>query len=271
MKHKTLPQTLYVWIAALGLCSAAEAHQVWLEQPEGENAILRFGEFGENLRETSPGLLDNFGSPAAKLLAKDQKAKPLALTKTATGFSAPVRLAPGESLIAEDTRFPIRAAAREGRPGDEARRQEGREGRPGDGARRQGGQETRNRSWPAARLITDFAAQTPTLTLDIVPAGKPGVFKVTFKGKPLPKAAVGIFVQSGWNKRARTDDDGQVAFDLPWKGQYVMSVSHSDRTPGARDGEKYDGINYTTTLTLTQPAGLAPFPAPPAAKPNPGK
>ncbi|MDR2625255.1 MAG: DUF4198 domain-containing protein [Zoogloeaceae bacterium] len=265
MKLRTLSQIFCAGIAAIGLCSA-EAHELWLEQPEGENAILRFGEFGENLRETSPGLLDNFGAPTAKLLAKG-KAKPLALTKTAAGFSAPVRLAPGESLIAEFVRLPIRTAAREGRPGDGAAQQGRREGRTSDGARPQ------QRSWnrPAARLITNFAALTPELTLDIVPTGKPGAFKVTFKGKPLPGASVEISVQSGWSKKARASDNGQVSFDLPWQGQYVLSVSHTDRTPGEREGEKYDAVNHATTLTLVQPAGIAPLPAGPKARPNPGR
>jgi uncharacterized GH25 family protein len=308
MKQKTRP--LCAWIAAFGLCSVAQAHQVWLEQPEGKNAILRFGEFGENLREASPGLLDHFGAPTATLWTKG-KAKALTLSKTATGFSAPVWLAPGESLTAEDRRFPIRVSMREGRPGDGAappqggrpgsgagpQQAGGREGRPGDGAASQQGgrsgggagpqqaggregragdgapsqREGRSWSWPAARFITDFSAQVPKLTLDIVPTGKPGVFKVTFKEKPLPKAAVEISVQSGWSRKARTDDEGQVRFDLPWQGQYVLSASYTERAPGERDGEKYDAINYATTLTLIQPAGVAPFPAPPAAKANPGK
>ncbi|MDR2689379.1 MAG: DUF4198 domain-containing protein [Azoarcus sp.] len=278
MKLKTLSQIVCAGITAIGFC-AADAHEIWLEQPEGGNAILRFGEFGGNLREASPGLLDNFGAPTATLFAKG-KTETLALTKTATGFGAPVRLAPGESLTAEDARFPIRVSTREGRADDGAQPggregrpggtgpQQGREGRSGGGA---GPRENRNWYRPAARLITDFAALPPELALDIVPTGKPGVFKVMFWGKPLPKASVGIAVQSGWNKTARTDDNGQVSFDLPWQGQYVLSVSHADRTPGERDGERYDGINYATTLTLVQPNGIAPFPAVPAAKPNPGK
>ena len=271
MKPKTLSQTLCAGIAAIALGSAAGAHELWLEQPEGENAILRFGEFGENLRETSPGLLDNFVAPTATLFAKD-KTRPLVFTKTATGFGLPVRLTPGESLIAEDARLPIRAAPREGSPRDGASQRQ-REGRPEAGTppQREARAGTRNWHWPAARLITDFSAQAPRLALDIVPAGKPGTFKVTFNEKPLPKASVEISVQSGWSKRARTDDEGRVTFDLPWQGQYVMSVSHADRTPGERDGEKYDGINYATTLTLVRPAGAAPIPAGPAAKPNPGR
>ena len=53
----------------LGTVTTASAHQVWIEQVEGQGAIVRFGEFGENLREASPGLLDKFGKPAGVLVA----------------------------------------------------------------------------------------------------------------------------------------------------------------------------------------------------------
>jgi hypothetical protein len=246
MRHKSFSRLLHTAIiAALGFCATVEAHQIWLEQPEGENAILRFGEFGHNLRETTPGLLDNFGAPAAKLFTKGG-AKAQTLTKTATGFALPARLAQGERLTAEDARFPIRAFKREG-------------------------QEVRSWHWPAARFITDFSAQKPSLTLDIVPTGKPGAFKLTFKGAPLPKTEVEILTQSGWKKSAYTSAEGEVTFDLPWRGQYVIEASHIDHAPGERDGEKYDGVNYVTTLTLIQPTGVAPLPAGPAMKPNAGK
>ncbi|MDR2031350.1 MAG: DUF4198 domain-containing protein [Azoarcus sp.] len=245
MKQQALSKILCAGIAVLGLCATAQAHQIWLEQPEGENAVIRFGEFGENLRETSPGLLDHFGSPAARLFAKGE-AKPLAPVKAATGFTLPVKLAPGESLTAEEPAFPIRVFKREER-------------------------EVRSGYWPAARFITDFSTRTPSLALDIVPTGKPGVFRLTFRERPLPGTEVQILVQSGWSKRARTNAEGEVTFDLPWQGQYVVEASHTDRTPGERQGEKYDGIHYVTTLTLVQPAGIAPLPAGPAAKPNPGK
>lgn len=57
-------------------------------------------------------------------------------------------------------------------------------------------------------------------------------------------------------------------FDFPWKGQYVIEASHVDRTPGERAGEKYDGIDYVTTLTFVKPEGVAPLPACPAAAPG---
>jgi hypothetical protein len=50
----------------LSLAGAASAHALWLE-PDAGGYQLYFGEFGDNLREGSPGLLDRFEPlPAAK-------------------------------------------------------------------------------------------------------------------------------------------------------------------------------------------------------------
>ena len=50
--------------ASLTAVTSAHAHQVWLENAGGQ-ARLHFGEFNENLRESSPGALDKFlGAPA---------------------------------------------------------------------------------------------------------------------------------------------------------------------------------------------------------------
>lgn len=42
---------------SLSFIAAAAAHQIWLER-DGEGMRIYYGEFDENLREASPGLLD---------------------------------------------------------------------------------------------------------------------------------------------------------------------------------------------------------------------
>jgi hypothetical protein len=230
----------------LTLATAAQAHYIWIEQPAaGQAAVIRFGEFGENLRETSPGLLDNFGKPTATLIT-DKGEQAAEAVKSATGFMLPFRAGQGQAIVAQDAAFPLRKFKMDGKDVT---------------------------SWfhPGARFVTALAAQPPKLTLDVVPVGRPGAFKVFFKGQPLPKAKVTVIVQSGWTKEARTDEQGQVSFGLPWKGSYVLEVGHIDRTPGERTGaggpERYDGINYVTTLHVTQDEGVEPIPAGPAASP----
>lgn len=240
MKH-----TLALMLACIA--GAAHAHHLWLEQ-DAQGATLYFGEFGDNLRETSPGLLDKFPGPRARKTGAQAEAV-VPLVKTADGFVAKgMRVAPGESLLAEELAYPI-------------------------SERQQGNQTVRGAYMPAARLIGDFSAQQPRLTLDVVPTGKRQEqaveFQVFFKGKPLPRAKVEVTTPSGWGKTHYTDANGGFAAEFPWSGRYVLELMQADTEPGERaDGDKYDRVTYVTSLTVTQDGGLPPLPAPPAAKPN---
>lgn len=60
-------KTLITAIVLVTTALAAQAHHVWLEQ-DAQGATLYFGEFGGNLREASPGLLDKFPGPVARRL-----------------------------------------------------------------------------------------------------------------------------------------------------------------------------------------------------------
>lgn len=238
MKQTTLLLTM---LSILLWTTPGHTHQVWLEQTN-QTASLRFGEFGENLRETSPGLLDKFVQPIAVLLNANGE-KPLGLNKDASGFTLSAAALPGDTIVAEETHYPII----ENKRGDTASR----------------------KVWtPAARYITGFSELKPRLTLDVIPAGKPGEFKVFYKAQPLPKAKVAAIVQSDWTREAHSDEQGMVRFDLPWRGSYVLEVHHTDKTAGERHGKTYDVASYVTTLSFVQPKGAVPIPAGPAAAPN---
>lgn len=227
--------------AALG--GTAQAHQVWLEQTPAA-AQLYFGEFNENLREVSPGLLDRFVQPTAVLVtAKGEQ--PLKADKTANGFVLSGRAGAGETIVAQDAGYPL--------------------------LERKDGDKVIRTAWtPAARLLGagGTAAVTPKLALDIVPTGRAGEYQVVYAGRPLPKTKVGVAVQSGWGRELRTDEQGIVHLTQPWQGTYVLEVRHVDKTAGERNGKPYDIASYVTTLSLTQADGLAAVPAVPAAAPN---
>ena len=233
-------------IALLAVVMPAQAHQIWIEQPEGQNAVVRFGEFGENLREASPGLLDKFGKPTGTLISTKGEQKSDA-TKTATGFTLPFKAAPGDAIVAEDATYPLYTW-------------------------KQQDKEVKNWFFPAARLITGFAALEPKLVLDLTPTGTDGQFKLTFKGQPKAKTKVTLVTQSGWSKEAHSDEQGLVKFDLPWKGTYIAEVSFNDRSAGERAGangaEKYDAVSYATAVTYVNASGLAPLPPAPLATPG---
>jgi hypothetical protein len=233
-------------IALLGVVTSAQAHQIWIEQAEGQNAVVRFGEFGENLREASPGLLDKFVKPNGTHISAKGEQK-FDAAKTANGFTLPFRAAAGEGIVAEDASYPLYIW-------------------------KQQGKDVTNWFYPAARLITGFAAQQPRLVLDLVPTGQEGQFKLFFKNQPKAKAKVTLVTQSGWSKEKYTDEQGLVKFDMPWKGAYVAEVSFNDRASGERAGtngtEKYDAVSYVTTLTYVRDDGLAPIPSGPPAPPS---
>lgn len=243
---KTLRRTSCLVVALVGAAASAHAHHVWLEQ-DAFGSRLCFGEFGENVRESSPGLLDKFVQPAAKrLTAKGEQ--PVTLAKGAEGFVLSARAEAGESLVAEETRYPV--------------------------FQRKDGEKPVRTAWtPAARWIADFGARPPVLGLDVVPTGRNenGTIEllVTFKAQPLAKATVSILAASGWGQEHRTDEHGKLVVTAPWKGPYAVLVRHSDPTPGQRptaDGsESYDVASYATTLSFVQTDGLVGPPPPMAA------
>jgi len=237
---------LFASIALLAAVTPAKSHQIWIEQSAGQNAVVRFGEFGENLREASPGLLDKFVKVTATLISAKGEQKSDA-TKSANGFTLPFAAASGDVIIAQDANYPLYTW-------------------------KQQGKDTTNWFYPAARYITGFAAQQPKLVFDLVPTGEEGQFKLFFKEQPKAKIKVTLVTESGWSKEAHTDEQGLVKFDMPWKGTYVTEVSFNDRNPGERAGtsgaEKYDGVSYSTTVTFVHDKGLAPIPASPPAMPG---
>lgn len=236
MKKLLLP----VLLSLLSM-SAAHAHQVWIEQ-NGKTTTLQFGEFGDNLRETTPGLLDKFVKPTATLVG-GKGSQPLALEKTSKGFVLSGTAKAGESIVAIDAAYPGWDSQKDGK--------------------------TIHSIWvPAARFVSGFAARQPLLPFDIVPTGTPGQFQVVYKGQPVPKAEVHAVIPNGWEKKAVSDARGLVSFDLPWRGAYVLEAHHEDATPGARDGKSYDSASFVTSLSFVLEQGAAALPAGPAAAPN---
>ena len=138
------------------LSGAAGAHQIWLEQND-KAASIYFGEFGDNLREASPGLLDKFTLKNVTWISAGNK-KPLQASKTASAFVLNGKVAPGETIIVEETGYPGWESKKDGK--------------------------VLFSIWtPAARIVADHSAQAPALTLDLLPTGTPGQFKVTYQGR----------------------------------------------------------------------------------------
>lgn len=228
-------------LSTLMFSGAAHAHQIWLEQTT-KSASLYFGEFDRNLRETSPGLLDKITQKSATL-SGDKGEQILNFTRKDNALELPARAAKNQTIYTEDVDFPVS----EYKNGDLT---------------------VRSARILGARLVTSTAALAPKLTLDLIPNGKQGEFKVFYKGQPQAKTKVGLIAQSGWTREATTNEQGVVKFDLPWQGTYVLEVRYVDKTPGERAGKPYDFTNFMTTLSLTQTSGIKGLPTTPAEAPN---
>lgn len=226
-------------VGALALAAPASAHRVWLEQ-DASGVRLYFGEFASNVREASPGLLDKLDP---KVSAVGAAKRPLEVSKTPAAFASAAKLQAGESVVAEDTRYPISIS----------------QGKAGP---------VRSVYQPAARFVPNLAAREAVLDLDVVPTGAPNSFKVIYKGKPLAEAHFALASVSGWSRDFKTDGNGVVVAALPWRGLYVAEVMHTDRTPGKRGEEAYDMATYVTSLTFAHPTGPEAPQGPQPAKSN---
>jgi hypothetical protein len=233
--HSMVFRAVSVALMSFGLVSTAAAHSIWVER-EGDGAHLYFGEFDENLREASPGLLDRL-KPEAKVAGSD---KALKLDKQATFFAVAGPLAKDDSIVAENVAV----------------------------TERRGDKPTKVLNRLGARTVADFKELPAVNTLDIVPAGKPGQFKVFYQGKPLATAKAELIAESGWKREFKTDEQGLFEAPLPWRGGYVIEVQHTDATPGKLGEEAYDSVRCASTLFVRVGDGLQGPPQPAATTPK---
>lgn len=224
----------------LSFTAAASAHALWIEPAEA-GFELYFGEFDENLREGSPGLLDRFNPPPAAKAFGVSSDMALKVEKKSTSFQLSGVPAGATSVVAEQARVT---------------------------ERKQGEKVTRTLGRLSARYVSDFSERQPVIPLDVVPAGKPGVFRAFYDGKPLPKAKVEIATEFGWKREFKTDESGAFDVELPWKGTYQVEVSVMDTTPGVHGTETYDGMRFVTTLTFKVATGLEAPPRLPVTTPK---
>lgn len=235
LKNKTQLAALLAFTAL-----QSQAHQIWIEQ-DASGARVHLGEFADNLRETSPGMLDKFNQLSARVVTA-QGERAVELSKQANAFALAARASTDESLIAQELGYPSWEHKQ--------------------------GEKTERHVWlPAARWVGDLAARQPSLSLDLVPTGKANEFQVFFKGQPLPEAKVEVVAASGWSRAVQADTTGRLSITLPWKSAYALEVKHTDRSGGERAGQKFDVGQYVTTLSFSLAQGLAPLPLPASGTP----
>ena len=223
----------------LGSTQLATAHGLWLEQT-GDSKTLFYGEPENGVKEVFPGKLENMKSPEGLVTGADGKRSAIKLVRGATGFALPSSDA-SRGALAMETGIEVKDWSKSGvgivKPMYYAR-------------------------FASAPLVSAPAE----LALDITPSGTANRFVVSYQGQPVKKAKVTVIAPNSWTQEHTSDDVGRIAINAPWRGQYVLEVTHTDATAGVFEGKKYDAIRSRTMLTFVQPSGQEPGqPMPPKA------
>ena len=87
-----------------------------------------------------------------------------------------------------------------------------------------------------------------SLPLDIQDTGN--MLRLTYMGKPVPKAEVIVIAPNGWEKHVRTDEKGEAAFTLLEPGLYVVEAKYEMNKPGEFEGKTYAVESHKVTLSL---------------------
>lgn len=215
----------------LAVAGSALAHAVWLER-DAKGINLYYGEYDEAKRESSPGRLDDIGTPRFYVQGAVVDGQ-----KGAGGWHLASPSKAGD-VRAEALDMPVRDWRKQGigivKP------------------------------LFFARLADSPTAQKPASLLDIVPTGKPGQFQLSLAEKPLASVKVVVVAPNGWLREAKSDAEGLISVDMPWRGVYVLEATHVTPEAGEFNGVAYEAKRMRATLSYRQAKGPATFaPAPP--------
>lgn len=210
----------------------AQAHYLWSENTVKGNLIY-FGGVDENVRESSPGRVDEFANLSAKIQSQSGAITERSLNKTPDGFVSAPAISANESLIGQDLLIPVKDLS----------------------------------AYKLGILKLNFyvrhvqidRAFPAALDLDAVPTGQPNQLKFTFKGAPLAKFKAKLIAPNGWINEIRTDEAGLLNIATPWRGNYVIEATYFEDVSGEFQGLKYQRIRHRLGLTVVQPKGNKTF------------
>jgi hypothetical protein len=208
---------------ALVSFSFAEAHYVWLERDGEGPARAYFGEWIDDIREKSGGLLDRIKAPRVFIGANSE---PLPVKRNENNLEITVK-GRGDLRLLENSMAP-------------------REDKEKGGT---------TRTIYYARAGREETAGK--LDLEIVPVkANANIFIVLLAGSPLPKAEVTVAGPPKWEKRLTTDDEGRFTAPTPWAGRYVLEVIHFDEKSGGSGEQKFNRTRHISSLSFVQQDGI---------------
>ena len=214
---------IYPVILILALIDTAHAHFVWLERDGDGPARAYFGEWIDDIREKTGGLLDRFKAPRVFLGTSDE---PLPVTRNENNLEFAVKGRGDVRFV--DSSVPPREDKEKG------------------GVTKTIYYAKAGRSETAAKL-----------DLELVPTQINGkTFVLLFFAAPLPKAELTIIGPSKWEKPLVTDDQGRITLPTPWAGRYVLEITYFDEKPGGSGEEKFNRTRHISSLSFVQPNGI---------------
>lgn len=221
-------------LAALSLFASlpAQAHYLWSENTAKGNLIY-FGGVDENVREVSPGRLDEFTDLSAQLQSKSGALTERALKKTHDGFASSGTIPAQQSLIGQDLSVPVK-----------------------DLSAYKLGILKLNFYLRHVQIDQAFPA---VLALDAVPTGVPNQLKFSFNKAPLAKFKAKLIAPNGWIKELQTDADGLASIATPWRGNYVIEATYFENLSGEFQGQHYERIRHRLGLTVLQTKGTKTY------------
>lgn len=234
--HAFIKRITGITLGALLATGAAHAHYLWIE-PDDTGARLYYGEADALLKEKSPGKLDNIKAPQA--FAHDPasgKTSAVTISRTAEHFAIGNSKGAAAILTMKES-LEVRDLSKSGQ-GFAKSNYYARHGQPGVSAN----------------------GAAPSLALD-VQGNSPNALTVLYRGQPLKDAKLEVIAPNTWIQEHKTDAEGRVAINTPWRGQYVVHILHADKMPGEFAGKKYDALRNHLTYTFVKAEGADPGPA----------
>ena len=210
-------------VLLLALSETAQAHFVWLERDGEGPARAYFGEWIDDIREKTGGLLDRFKAPRA-FLGTSNDLLPVKRNENNLEFNAKGR---GDVRFV-DSSVPAREDKEKG------------------GATKTIYYAKAGRAETAAKL-----------DLELVPTAANGnTMVLIFLGAPLPNAELTIIGPPKWEKPLVTDEQGRVTLPTPWIGRYVLEVTHFDEKAGGSGDEKFNRTRHISSLSFVAQQGI---------------
>jgi hypothetical protein len=216
-------------LASLVGAGSAQAHGLWIEQT-GATKTLFFGEPENALKEVFPGRLEAIKSPQAMTINAAGEPSKSTLARTAIGFVS-VESAASQTLLASETSIEVKDYTANGlgivKP-----------------------------MYYARFAPMPFVTARPESALDLVPAAADAnAVMVSYNGQPLAKAKVTVIAPNTWTQEHTSDAQGRISINTPWRGQYVLEVTHTDNAPGEFEGKRYAALRSRAMLTFVQAQG----------------